>query len=97
MADSPLPDLILYGRPDCSLCDEARELITALLDDRRMRDLPTPALVERDIDTDPTWQRAYFATIPIVELGDQRLETVASLAALRRLLTDVLDAEPSTA
>jgi hypothetical protein len=29
MADSSLPDLILYGRPDCSLCDEARELITA--------------------------------------------------------------------
>ena len=97
MADCPLPDLILYGRADCSLCDEARELITALLDDRRARNLPTPALVERDIETDPAWQRAYFATIPVVELGDQRLETVTSLAALRRLLTDVLDAETSTA
>ena len=97
MADSPLPDLILYGRADCSLCDEARELITALLDDRRARNLPTPALVERDIDTDPSWQRASFTTIPVVELGDQRLETVTSLAALRRLFIDVLDAEPSTA
>ena len=27
MADAPLPDLILYGRPGCGLCDEARELI----------------------------------------------------------------------
>jgi len=97
MAESPLPDLILYGRAHCSLCDEARELIAALLDDRRARSLPTPALVERDIDTDPAWQRAYFATIPVVELGRRTLETRISLAALRALLSDVLDAEPSTA
>jgi len=97
MADPPLPDLILYGRADCSLCDEARALLEALLADRRARDLPTPALVERDIYTDPAWQRAYFATIPVVELGDRRLETVTSLGALRGLLRDVLDSEPSTA
>jgi hypothetical protein len=97
MADPPLPDLILYGRPECGLCDETRTLLAALLADRRARNLPTPNLVERDIDTDETWQRAYFATIPVVELGDRRLETVTSLAALRRLLDDVLDAEPSTA
>jgi glutaredoxin-like protein DUF836 len=97
MADPPIPDLILYGRAACGLCDEARDLIRALLADRRARNLPTPALVECDIDTDPAWQRAYFATIPVVELGDRRLETVTSLAALRTLLGDVLDAEPSTA
>jgi Glutaredoxin-like domain (DUF836) len=94
---SPLPDLILYGRPDCGLCDEARTLLEALLADRRARNLSTPTLVERDIDTDPAWQRAYFATIPVVAFGDRRLETVTSLTALRRLLDDVLDREPSTA
>jgi hypothetical protein len=97
MADSPLPDLILYGRAGCGLCDEARALLQALLADRRARNLPTPALVERDIDTDPTWRRAYFATIPVVELGIRRLETVISLRALRSMFADVLDAEPSTA
>jgi hypothetical protein len=96
MADSPLPDLILYGRAGCHLCDEARALLIALLADRRARNLPTPSLVERDIDTDPAWQRAYFATIPVVELRNHRLETFISLAALRGLLADVLDAEPST-
>jgi hypothetical protein len=94
---SPLPDLILYGRPDCGLCDEARTLLEALLADRRARNLSTPTLVERDIDTDPAWQRAYFATIPVVELGGRRLDTVISLASLRRLLDEVLDREPSTA
>lgn len=97
MADRPLPDLILYGRADCGLCDEARELIAALLSDRRARGLPTPALVERDIETDPGWQRAYFATIPVIELGDRRIATVVGLAGLRSLLADVLDTEPSTA
>jgi glutaredoxin len=97
MADPPLPDLILYGRPDCGLCDEARTLIQALLADCRARNRPTPNLVERDIDSDPAWQRANFATIPVVELGGRRLQTVTSLAALRCFLDEVLDREPSTA
>jgi len=97
MADSPLPDLILYGRTDCSLCAEARELISALLADRERNGLSTPTVVERDIDTDDDWQRAFFATIPVVELGARRLETVVSLGALRRLLSDALDAQPTSA
>jgi hypothetical protein len=93
MSGPPLPDLILYGRADCGLCDEARELLTALLDERRARDLPTPTLREVDIDADPALERAYFASIPVVELGNRRLETVTSLAKVRRLLGEVLDRE----
>ena len=51
-----------------------------------------PALVERDIETDPDWERAYFPSIPVVVLGDRRLEFATSPAKLRRLLADVLDA-----
>jgi glutaredoxin len=91
MSGPPLPDLILYGRADCSLCDEARRLLTALLDERRARDLPTPTLREVDIESDPALERAYFASIPVVELGNRRLETVTSLAKLRRLLDEILD------
>ena len=97
MADPPLPDLILYGRAECSLCDETRDLIRALLDDRRARGLPTPTLLERDIDTDPAWQSAFFASIPVVELADRRIEMATSLAAVRRLLAEVLDGLPTTA
>jgi glutaredoxin len=92
MHASPLPDLILYGRPGCGLCDETHETLTALLDERRRDGRSTPELVVRDIETDPTWQEAYFATIPVVELADRRLELATSVARLRRLLTDVLDA-----
>ena len=95
MSVTPLPELILYGRPDCGLCAEARAIVAAVLDDRRARGLPTPDFAERDIDTDPTWHRAYFATIPVLEIGDRRLETVTSLAKVRRLLADVLDGVPA--
>lgn len=92
MHDAPIPDLILYARPGCGLCDETRTFLTALLGERFRAGLPTPALRERDIDTDPALERAFFASIPVVELGDRRLELATSVAKLRRLLTDVLDA-----
>ena len=95
MSSTPLPDLILYGRADCVLCDEARQMLRALLEERRQRALPTPTLREVDIESDPALERALFASIPVVELGGRRLETVTSLAKLRRLLADVLDAEPA--
>jgi hypothetical protein len=91
----PLPDLILYGRAACGLCAEARELVVAMLADRAARGLPTPALVERDIDADPDWQRAFFASIPVVELGGRRLEIATSAAKLRRLLAEQLDGVPT--
>jgi hypothetical protein len=89
---APLPDLVLYGRPECGLCEETRVFVTELLAARRRAGLATPRLVERDIESDPTWQRAFFASIPVVELGDRRLELATSPARVRRLLTDVLDA-----
>lgn len=97
MADAPLPDLILYGRPGCGLCDEARSLIHELLDERTRTGRQVPTLVELDIETDPTLEREYFTTIPVVELGDRRLELATSAARLRRLLSDVLDTEPTLA
>ena len=96
MADAPLPDLILYGRPDCGLCDEARDLLRALLDERDRAGRPNPTLIEIDIETDAALERRYFAIIPVVELGDRRLELATSAAKLRRLLGDAIDAEPAT-
>jgi hypothetical protein len=91
MTDAPLPDLILYTRAGCGLCGDALATVTAILAERRAADLPTPALVERDIDRDPAWHDANFAVIPVVELDGRRLETVIGVAKLRRLLAETLD------
>ena len=96
MSDAPLPHLVLYGRAECSLCDEARALVGALLDERARGNLPIPTLVEVDIEADPDLQRRYFDTIPVVEIGDRRLELATSAARLRRLLGEVLDGSAAT-
>ncbi len=92
MTTAPLPDLVLYSRPGCHLCDDAREILAALLGERTRTGRPAPTIVERDIQSDPIWEQAYFTTIPVVELGDQRLELATSAARLRRFLADALDA-----
>ncbi|MBA2701142.1 MAG: glutaredoxin family protein [Chloroflexi bacterium] len=92
-----LPDLVLYSRPGCDLCDETRSMLEALLAERAGRALPCPDLIERDITSDPALERTFRTTIPVVELGERRLELATSPAALRRLLAEALDGRPTPA
>ena len=88
---TPLPELVLYMRDGCHLCDEARALVQGLLEDRAARALPVARLVERDITTNPEWERQFFDTIPVVELRGRRLPLAVSVSKLRALLADALD------
>lgn len=92
---TPLPDLVLYARPECSLCDEARTAIDLVIADRRERGLAVPAVVERNIETDPELHRALLERIPVVELGEQRVELVVSIGKLRRLMDEALGDAPA--
>jgi Glutaredoxin-like domain (DUF836) len=92
---APLPDLVLYGRPGCHLCEDARIALEAILADRAGRGLAAPPITERSIEGDDDLQRRYALTIPVVTLGDRELELATSPAKLRRLLEDVLDATPT--
>jgi len=98
-ADGPgaLPDLVLYSRPGCHLCEDARVLLVALLAARTAAGNPAPALVERDITTSQDWERAYFLTIPVVELGDHRVELATSAIKLRALLATLDAPTPASA
>jgi hypothetical protein len=90
---APLPDLVLYARPGCHLCDETRVALEAILADRRARGLAAPVLREQNIEADEGLHARYAFTIPVVALGHRELELATSPARLRRLLADVLDAE----
>ena len=89
----PLPDLVLYSRAECTLCDEAREAIELTLADRRARGLAVPGFVERDIETDPELHRRFLERIPVVELGTKRVELVVTVGKMRRLLGEVIDGD----
>lgn len=87
----PLPDLLLYARSGCGLCDETRSVLDTLLAARAAAGLATPRLVERDISTNPVWERAFFTAIPVVELAGRRLSLATSQTKLEHLLAEVLD------
>src|SRR5262245_14051296 len=90
-ATAPLPDLVLYTRPGCGLCDETRAIVQGLLEDRAARSQPVARLAERDITTDETLERELFDRIPVLELRGERLELAVSPARIRRFLAERLD------
>ncbi|HUG28984.1 MAG TPA: glutaredoxin family protein [Candidatus Limnocylindria bacterium] len=87
---SPLPDLVLYTRPGCSLCDEARDAISLVVEDRRARELVVPNVVERDIEADDELHRRLLERIPVVEIGNLRVELIVTVGKVRRLLNEAL-------
>jgi hypothetical protein len=79
------PTLVLYRRPDCHLCDEAREEILALADE-----LDGLELREIDIETDARLLAAYVERIPVIELdGEPIAELVIDRHELRARLHTV--------
>jgi glutaredoxin len=73
--------VVLYGKPGCHLCDEAREVL-----ERVRAELPF-ALSERDITHDDALHRAYLERIPVVTIdGEEAFEHFVAEAELRRRL-----------
>ena len=73
--------VVLYGRPGCCLCDEAR----AVLD--RVRAVIPFELVERDIETDDALLVRYMERIPVVSLdGEELFDYTVDEAVLRERL-----------
>jgi glutaredoxin len=76
--------VVLYGKPDCHLCDDAREVL-----ERVRASLPFE-LVERDITADDELQRRFRERIPVVELdGHELSDFFVNEAELRRRLAIV--------
>ena len=79
-----MTEVVLYGRPGCHLCDEARELLLEI------RERHPFTLVERDIESDDDLFRRYLERIPVIEIdGEERFELDFDHQAVR----DALDAK----
>jgi glutaredoxin len=74
-------EIVLYGRPGCHLCDDARVVL-----ERIRAELPF-ALVERDIEADDALLRAYLERIPVIALdGEELFDFFVDERELRRRL-----------
>lgn len=93
----PSPTLVLYRRAGCHLCDEARAALDAILAARAVAGLAAPPVEERDIDADADLQRRFMTAIPVVEVGDRRLELAISARQIRRFLESALAEEAAPA
>jgi glutaredoxin len=95
MTSAPLPQILLYTRPGCHLCENTRAALQGILEDRAALGQAIATVHEIDIPADPDIERRNFDVIPVVELGDRRLELAVSPAKLRRFLAEALDATTS--
>jgi hypothetical protein len=88
---APLPDLILYGRPGCHLCEDAHAILEALLARRAEDGLVVPPVVERSIEDDQDWHERYLFTIPVLAFADRELELATTTTKIGRFLAEALD------
>ena len=65
-ASPPLPDVVLYTRTRCHLCDEAKEQL------RELRKKAAFELREIDIDQDPELQRRYNEEVPVIFINGRK-------------------------
>jgi len=69
--------VVLYGRAECCLCDDAREVL------ERVRSRHPFGLEERDIEADDALLRAYLERIPVVTIdGEEAFELFVDEAEL---------------
>ena len=77
--------VVLYSRPDCHLCDEARDDLARIRGEGREFELR-----ELDIESDEALLRAYLERIPVVEVdGIEVCELGLDGAAVRARLDTV--------
>jgi glutaredoxin len=75
--------VVLYGRPDCQLCDEARDALLALRAEGLRFELR-----ERNIEDDERLLRAHLERIPVIEIdGAEVSQLGVDASALRAALS----------
>jgi glutaredoxin len=79
-----MPVVILYGKPGCHLCEEARAAVAEVRAERAFE------LEEVDVSLDPGLHRRYGERIPVVTLeGEELFEYFVDADALRERLDRV--------
>jgi hypothetical protein len=74
-----MTEVVLYGRPGCHLCDDARAIV------ERVRARVPFTLHERNIETDEAWLKAYLERIPVVTIdGAESFELFVDELAFER-------------
>jgi hypothetical protein len=82
--------LRVYRRAECHLCDEARQLLQAVLEERALRGDPLPRVREIDITTEPGLEARYRDRVPVMAIGEHEVALVTSARQIRTFLDRVM-------
>jgi hypothetical protein len=83
--------ITFYRRPACGLCDEGREALQAVLEERAAAGRTPCRIEEREIDGDPDLEQRYGETIPVLAVGMDELPLATSGWRIRTFLARTLD------
>ncbi len=64
---SSVPEVVLYSKPDCPLCDEAKVLLDEL------RETLPFELAVKDVHTDPKLMEMYGARVPLIVVNGREV------------------------
>jgi peroxiredoxin len=84
------PVLQFYRRDDCKLCDEARESLQVVLEERAKRGDPIPRVRVVNLTEQPELEETYGALVPVLSLGDEELPLAMSARSIRVFLDRTL-------
>ncbi len=85
------PVLRFYRRDGCHLCEDARAVLQAVLEERAAAGRSIPVVREVDLDADADAERRYREAIPVLSLDGQELRLATSARQIRAFLERALD------
>ena len=77
--------ITLYIRPECELCEEARDALRAALADSPL----PPSIREVDIEQDPVLHQRLLTDIPAIEYRGELLAHATSRLRIQSFLADL--------
>lgn len=87
---SPTPTVEFYRRDGCHLCDEARDALQLVLEDRVRRGEAVPRVREINLSRQPELEADYGARVPVLAVGSQELALASSTRQISSFLDRVL-------
>ena len=90
MQHDPRPTILFYQRDGCHLCEEARDTLQAIQEERVLAGRLTGAVRYVDIAADPDLERRYFDRIPVIAVDGEELPLAIGRTDIRRFLERTL-------
>ncbi len=90
MTPGRFPTLDFYRRDGCHLCDEARQALQSVMEERARRGQPNPRVRVINLAERPELEDRYGLRIPVIALGDTEIALVTSARAIAVFLDRVM-------